>query len=94
MEKAKVELKRVYEKYTKEGIPRQEAVLRAVAEVRDRHEREKFKGALKEFLEEIVGSYKPENVSEADPVLAFVEAAYDEWEILKAKLETLFKKRQ
>jgi ferritin-like metal-binding protein YciE len=93
MEKVKRELKETYEKHLKEGASQQEALLKTVTELRNKHDREKFKEALKGFLEETLDSFKPENLSEADPVLAFIESAYEEWDILKAKLETLFGKK-
>ncbi|SMO73434.1 hypothetical protein SAMN06269117_1246 [Balnearium lithotrophicum] len=93
MEKAKRDLRETYDKYLKEGLSKEEALSKAISEVRERHEEEKFKRALEEFLKEIIDSYKLENLAEADPVMALVESAYAEWEILWPKVKKFFEGR-
>jgi len=92
MEKAKRDLKETYRRYLEEGFSESEALRRAVSEVRERHPEEAFKGALSEFLRELLSSYKPENLAEADPLLSFIEALYEEYEFLKPRLEAFFKR--
>ncbi len=92
MEKAKRDLRETYSRYLAEGLSKEEALKRAVSEVRERHSEEAFKGALSEFLGELLSSYKPENLAEADFLLAFVESLYHEYEFLKPKLEALLKR--
>ena len=94
MEKAKRDLRETYEKYLKEGLSREEALSKTISEVRERHEPETFKRALKEFLKEIADSFSLENWTEEDPVMGVIEAAYAEWEILWPKIKTLFGKRE
>ena len=90
MEKAKRDLQDTYAKYLKEGLSREEALSKTISEVRERHEEEAFKRALEEFLKEILDSYKPENWTEADPVMTLVESAYAEWEVLWPRIKKLF----
>lgn len=92
MEKAKKDLRETYEKYINEGLSKEEALSKTISEVRERHSKEKFSEALKEFLKEILDSYSPENWAEEDPVMGVIEAAYAEWEILRPKLKALFEK--
>ena len=94
MEKAKKDLKETYEKYLDKGLSREEALSKTISEVRERHEPEAFKKALKEFLKELFESYEPENWAEEDPVIGVIEAAYAEWEILWPKIKALFSKRE
>ncbi|WP_456455571.1 hypothetical protein [Thermovibrio sp.] len=92
MEKVKEDLKRTYSSYLKEGLPQEEALSKTLKEVRKRHQKEEFEEALEEFLRELFDSYKPENLTEADPLLSFVESLYGEYEFLKPKLEEFLKK--
>ena len=92
MEKAKRDLRETYNRYVNRGLSPEEALKRAVSEVKERHSEEAFKGALSEFLRELLSSYKPENLTEADPLLSFIEALYEEYEYLKPKLEAFFKR--
>ncbi len=92
MEKAKKDLRETYEKYLNEGLNREEALSKTIAEVRERHSELAFREALKEFLKEIVKSFSLENWSEEDPVMGVIEAAYAEWEILRTKVKALFEK--
>ncbi len=92
MERAKKDLKETYERYLNQGLSEGEALKRTVEEVKERHSEEAFKGALSEFLRELLSSYKPENLTEADPLLAFIESLYQEYEFLKPKLEAFLKK--
>jgi len=92
MEKAKRDLRETYNRYVNQGLSPEEALKRAVSEVKERHSEEAFKGALSEFLRELLSSYKPENLTEADPLLSFIEALYEEYEYLKPKLEAFFKR--
>jgi len=92
MEKVKEDLKRTYSYYLKKGLPQEEALSKALKEVKERHQKEKFEKALEEFLKELFESYKPENLAEADPLLSFVESLYQEYEFLKPKLEGFLKK--
>ena len=90
MEKAKRDLKETYERYIQEGLSREEALSKTISEVRERHPEPDFLKALKDFLKEVVDSYLPENWTEEDPVMGVIEAAYAEWEILRAKVKALF----
>ena len=92
MEQAKKELRESYQKYLKEGLSGREALSKAISEVREKHEPEKFSRALQEFLKELLDSYKPENLTEADPLIAFVESLQEEFELLKPTLEGLLKR--
>jgi hypothetical protein len=92
MEKAKKDLKQAFEKYKNEGLPLEEALSKAIAEVRERHEEENFAGAFRWFLKEVLESYKLENLTEADPFVSLSEAIFEEYEILLAKIRTLFGK--
>lgn len=92
MEKAKQDLKETYDRYLKEGFSQREALSKAIEEVRERHSEESFAAALAEFLRELLESYKPENLAEADPLIAFVETLTEEIELLKPKLLQLLKK--
>ncbi|RKQ60352.1 hypothetical protein C7457_1613 [Thermovibrio guaymasensis] len=92
MERAKKDLKETFEHYLNQGLSEGEALKRTVEEVKERHSEKAFKGALSEFLRELLSSYKPENLTEADPLLTFVESLYQEYEFLKPKLEAFLKK--
>ncbi|MEO2082458.1 MAG: hypothetical protein ABGX12_00340 [Desulfurobacteriaceae bacterium] len=92
MEKVKRDLKEAYEGYLESGLSKGEALSKAIEDIRGKHDRETFLKALEEFLREVVGSFKPENLTEADPLLSLVESAYAEYEILRGKAENLFKK--
>ena len=94
MEKAKRDLEKTYERYLGEGFSREEALSKAISEVRERHSEQAFKEALSKFLEEILDSYLPENWSEEDPVMGVIEAAYAEWEVLWPKVKALFSKKR
>ena len=92
MEKAKRDLRETYNRYVNRGLSPEDALKRAVSEVKERHSEEAFKGALSEFLRELLSSYKPENLTEADPLLSFIEALYEEYEYLKPKFEAFLKR--
>lgn len=94
MEKARKDLKKTYEKYLNEGLNREEALSKTIAEVRERHSEFAFKEALKDFLKEVADSYLPENWAEEDPIMGVIEAAYAEWEILRPKVKALFSERR
>jgi hypothetical protein len=87
MNRIKKELQKAYDRHLKEGLPREEALYKAIEEVRPKHDQASFKAALEEFL----NSFKPENLTEADPVTALIEAAYEEYELLLPKIKRLFK---
>ncbi len=89
MENAKEDLKETYSSYLEKGLSSKEALEKAVKEVKERHGEEEFKGALGEFLRELLESYKPENLPEADPLLSFIESLYQEYDLLKPKLKWL-----
>ncbi|WP_457681228.1 hypothetical protein [Thermovibrio sp.] len=92
MEKAKKDLKETYNRYLKEGLSPQEALSKTISEVKERHSEEVFSKALAEFLKELLESYKPENLAEADPLIAFVESLYEEFQLLKPKIEEFLNK--
>ncbi len=92
MEKAKKDLKETYESYLEKGLSREEALSKAISEVRERHTETSFRSALGEFLKEVVDSYSLRNWGEEDPVAGVIEAAYAEWEILWPKVKSLFAK--
>jgi len=92
MEKARKDLRETYDKYLKEGLSRKEALSKTIQEVRERHSEESFTAALAEFLKELLESYRPENLSEADPLIAFVEALTEEIELLKPRLLTFLER--
>jgi len=89
LERAKKDLKETYDRYLKEGLSQREALSKAVEDVKGRHSEEAFTGALGEFLKEILSSYKPENLTEAEPLTAFIEALIEEFQILKPQLRAL-----
>jgi len=89
MEKARQDLKETYNRYLKEGLSRQEALSKAVREVGERHPEESFAAALAEFLKELLEAYRPRNLAEADPLISFIEALSEEFELLKLKLGSL-----
>jgi uncharacterized membrane protein YheB (UPF0754 family) len=92
MEQVKKELKESYQRHLREGLSEREALSKAILEVSEKHEPEKFSRALQEFLKELLDSYKPENLAEADPLIAFVESLYEEFELLKPVLESFLKR--
>ncbi len=83
-EKAKENLKQAYKSYKKRGFSLEEALSKAIVEVRDKFEKKTFEEALKEFLEEL---------TEVDPLVALSEAIYEEYELLLPKIKALFKGR-
>ncbi|ADU97508.1 hypothetical protein [Thermovibrio ammonificans] len=89
MERIKQELQSAYNRHRREGLSHEEALSRAIVEVREKHDSDSFKRALEEFL----NSFKPENLTEADPVTALIEAAYEEYELLLPKVKALFKRK-
>jgi hypothetical protein len=94
MERAKKDLKKVFEKYKNEGLPLEEALSKTIADVRERHEKETFTEALKGFLKELSETYKIENLTEVDPLVSLSEAIFEEYEILLAKVRALFGGRE
>ncbi|GEM_PF-1003278 len=92
MERAKEDLRKTYSSYLEKGLSSKEALEKAVKEVKERHGEEEFRGALGEFLKELLESYKPENLPEADPLLSFVESLYQEYDLLKPKLKWFLEK--
>jgi hypothetical protein len=92
MEKAKKDLKQAFERYKNEGLPFEEALSKAIAEVRERHEEENFTEAFRWFLKEVLESYKLENLAEAGPLVSLSEAIFEEYEILLTKIRALFGK--
>ncbi len=82
-EKAKSSLKQAYKTHKEKGLPPEEALSKAVVEVRDKFDKGAFEGALKEFLEELL---------EVDPLVALSEAIYEEYEVLLPKIKALFKR--
>jgi len=92
MEKVKKDLKQTFEKYKNEGLSFEEALSKAIVEVRERHGEENFAGAFRGFLKEVLESYKFENLAEADPLVSLLEAIFEEYEILLMKIRVLFGK--
>jgi len=92
MERAKEELKKRYNHYLEEGFSREEALLKAVKEVKEGYPEGVFTGALEDFLSEILSSYRLENLPEADPFLSFIESLFEEFNLLKPKLSQLLSK--
>ncbi|WP_022847657.1 MULTISPECIES: hypothetical protein [unclassified Desulfurobacterium] len=86
MEEIKKKLEEKYKNNIERGLSKEEALSKAIEEERENHDRDSFEKAVVEFLKE----HFAESLTEEDPLQAFVDSIYLEYELLLAKVKALF----